>query len=178
MHADAVALLKGLRPADQRQDLLRRDFLAVLNTHPDATHRHARPDHLTAGALVLQADRSHVLLDLHGKVGRWLQFGGHVESDDTTLAGTALREAREESGIGDQLQLASSRPLRLDRHAAPCASGATYHLDVQFLAVCDGRPPPTVSDESHDVRWFGVTELPDDTDASVRALVSAALATR
>ena len=40
-----------------------------------------------------------MLLTLHRKVGRWLQLGGHCEPADTTLAGAALREATEESGL-------------------------------------------------------------------------------
>lgn len=178
VHADAIAVLSRWRPDDPEQNQLRQQYLGVLRSQPDATHRGARPDHLTAGALVVDAGREHVLLDLHGKVGRWLQFGGHIEPDDTTLAGTALREVQEESGIVDGVRLVSDLPLRLDRHPAPCAADARDHLDVQFLAECDGRPAATVSPESHDVRWFAVDTLPDDTDASVRALVRAALTTR
>ncbi len=40
-----------------------------------------------------------VLLTLHKTVDRWLQLGGHCEPGDTTLAGAALREAAEESGL-------------------------------------------------------------------------------
>ena len=52
--------------------------------------RACHPAHLTAGALVLSADRSHVLLTLHAKAHRWFHLGGHCEDDDETLADAAL----------------------------------------------------------------------------------------
>ena len=90
----------------------------------------------------------------------------------------ALREATEESGI-DGLLLIGAAPVRLDAHPAPCRPGrARRHLDVQFVAVAPPEARPRVSAESHDVRWFDVDALPSGTDASVRALVGAAVAQR
>ena len=102
LHVDAVRQLTGWRPSEAAQDQLRRSFLEYLADHPDGVWRRCRPDHVTASALVLSPDRSQVLLHLHGKVGRWLQFGGHPEPGDATLLGAALREAVEEGGLSDQ----------------------------------------------------------------------------
>ena len=175
LHADAVRLLAGWQPPDDAQDRLRRDFLQYLADHPDGVWRSCRPDHVTASALVLSPDRRQVLLHLHGKVGRWLQFGGHPEPGDATLIGAALREAVEEGGL-DALRPLLAEPVRLDRHPAPCAPGsARDHLDVQFALLAVQVLPPQVSAESHDVRWFAVDALPVDTDDSVRRLVDAAV---
>jgi 8-oxo-dGTP pyrophosphatase MutT (NUDIX family) len=175
LHADAVRLLAGWQPTEAAQDQLRRSFLTYLADHPDAVWRRCRPDHLTASAVVLSPDRSQVLLHLHGKVGRWLQFGGHPEPGDTSLLGAAVREAVEEGGL-DALQPLLPEPVRLDRHPAPCAPGsARDHLDVQFVLLADRVVPPRASTESQDVRWFAVDALPPDTDDSVRLLVEAAL---
>lgn len=175
LHADAVRLLAGWQPPDDAQDRLRRDFLEYLADHPDGVWRSCRPDHVTASALVLSPDRRQVLLHLHGKVGRWLQFGGHPEPGDATLIGAALREAVEEGGLG-ALRPLLAEPVRLDRHPAPCAPGsARDHLDVQFALLAAQVLPPQVSAESHDVQWFAVDALPADTDDSVRRLVDAAV---
>ena len=83
-----------------------------------------------------------MLLNLHRKAGRWFHFGGHLEPGDATLAGAALREATEESGLAGLM--VGAEPLHLDRHAvAFCDPGGTvHHLDVRFLAVADPRRPP------------------------------------
>jgi 8-oxo-dGTP pyrophosphatase MutT (NUDIX family) len=140
------------------------------------------PAHLTASVLVLDATASHVLLTLHRKGGFWGQLGGHCEPTDETLAGAALREAREESGI-DDVQLVGDLPVDLDRHALSSAFGTCgEHLDVRYAAVVPAGAQPVTSDESHDVAWFPVDALPDgcvdiaDLLVRARAAVSAATA--
>lgn len=130
------------------------------------------PDHLTASALVLDASRTSVLLVLHKKVGLWMQPGGHLEPADRTLAAAALREAVEETGVAG-LRLATGVPLDLDRHAAPC--GRRFHLDVRFLVLAVDGAATTVSDESHDVRWFPVDSLPADAVPDLAGLVQMGL---
>ncbi len=130
-------------------------WLAAL-AHPDALRRDHRPDHVTASALVLDGSATATLLVLHRKVGLWLQPGGHVDDVDVSLAAAALREAQEETGLPGLTT--DPVPVALDRHPAPC--GARDHLDVQFLLQARGRPDPTVSGESIDVRWWPVDDLP------------------
>lgn len=171
---DPAVELNAWRAPSVRQESLRHEFVQHTNSREHPASRESRPDHLTASALVLSTEGARVLLGLHRKVGLWLQFGGHVEEVDETLAAAGLREAREESGI-DSLVLHTRAPVQLDRHAAPCAVNARHHLDVQFLALTPADAVPVVSAESIDVRWFDVDDLPADTDEAVRALVAASL---
>lgn len=175
LSVSAVDELNDWQPPTASQSALRSDFIAHLSAHERGWERSCRPDHLTASALVLDNDGDRALLCLHRKVGLWLQFGGHIEDDDKSVADAALREATEESGILG-LTLVGSAPLRLDRHAAPCDDAARHHLDVQFLAVAPREVEPIVSSESLDVRWFPVDALPDQTDDAVRRLVADAVA--
>jgi 8-oxo-dGTP pyrophosphatase MutT (NUDIX family) len=169
-----VAALEYWRAPDLQQEVLRQEFLRHALTRIDADARTCLPDHITASALVVSEQRDFVLLGLHRKVGLWLQFGGHVETSDTTLADAALREAREESGLAT-MSLRNVMPTQLDRHAAPCSPDARHHLDVQYTAFVDGQPMPTVSDESLDVRWFPLDQIPDLTDTAVRRLIEASV---
>ncbi len=171
----ALAELSRWQPPSAAQASLRGAFVTHLETHDDGCERSCRPDHVTASALVVDSGGSQVLLCLHRKVGLWLQFGGHIEDVDASLAGAALREASEESGI-DTLTLVGTGPVRLDRHAAPCDGSARHHLDVQYLAVAPVGAEPTVSSESLDVRWFTPDALPEQTDDAVRQLVADAMA--
>ena len=149
-----------------------------MTSRPAAWSRSGRPDHLTASALVINVSRTCVLLGLHRKVGLWLQFGGHLEPSDRTLASAALREATGGVRTPDAAPGAPGAAPRLDRHPAPCAPDARDHLDVQFLATAPDDARPQVSDESADVRWFPVGALPHETDDAVRRLVRAATSSR
>jgi 8-oxo-dGTP pyrophosphatase MutT (NUDIX family) len=171
LHADAVRVLSEWRPAAGRQDALRRDFLAHLSAHEDGMWRECVPGHLTASAAVLDSTGERVLLTLHPKAGSWLQLGGHCERGDASLAGTALREAEEESGIAGLRLLPG--PLRVDRHRVWC-HGGSHHLDVQYAAVAPPGAQEKISAESDDLRWFPVDALPDRTDDVLRHLVRAA----
>lgn len=162
LHADALDVLSHWQAPTTEQDHLRASYADHLVAHDDGHRRTCFPAHLTAGALVLSHDRRQVLLNLHRKAGRWFHFGGHLETTDVTLAGAALREATEESGVRDLV--VEAEPLHLSRHVVeycdPC--GPVDHLDVRFLALHGSEVQPVASEESLDVRWWPVDGLPTD----------------
>ncbi|GAA3017240.1 MULTISPECIES: NUDIX hydrolase [Actinokineospora] len=159
-HPDAVATMSAWRPADPTQESLRQAFLGFLLARPDACLRACEPGHITASALVFDAHGEYVLLTLHPRVGRWLQLGGHCEPSDRTLAGAALREATEESGIAG-LRI-DPVPLHVDVHPITCSLGLpTRHFDVRFAVRAPEGAQPVRSAESLDLRWWPVDALPD-----------------
>ncbi|MER5883563.1 NUDIX hydrolase [Streptomyces sp. NPDC001941] len=168
LHDDATLVLKEY--GDQEE--LRTAYLDHLAAHEDAMWKACGAGHLTASALVVDPSRGRVLLTLHKKLGMWLQMGGHCEPGDATVAGAALREATEESGI-EGLVLLDGGPVRLDRHPipAPC----NWHLDVQYAALAPEGSVEAISDESLDLRWFAYDEVPAVADASVARLVERTL---
>jgi 8-oxo-dGTP pyrophosphatase MutT (NUDIX family) len=168
LHDDAFRLLDGLETTTDSQEELRRVYLKHLDEHADAMWRECADGHITASALVVDPEGGRVLLTFHRKMRMWLQMGGHCEPGDTTVAGAALREATEESGIPG-LRLLGGTPVRLDRHHTPCA----WHLDVQYAALAPRGAVEAISDESLDLRWFAYDEVADVADASVARLVEA-----
>lgn len=164
LHADALRVLGSWRAPGQEQEQLRRDFVGHLEESPDGLRRSCAGAHVTAGAVILCADHDHVLLTLHAKARRWFHMGGHCEEADATLAGAALREAEEESGIAGLVL--DPTPVHLDRHAvAFCGEHASVdHLDVRFVALAPAGAEHAVSEESLDVAWWPVDALPSTED--------------
>jgi len=174
LHADVVSTLSAWRPDTRAQRSLREAFLGFLAARPDACRRSCEAGHITASALVLSASGREVLLTLHPRVGAWLQLGGHCETSDTTLAGAALREAAEESGIADLT--IEPAPVHVDVHPITCSLGVpTRHFDVRFLVHAPSGAIPVRSDESLDLRWWPVDALPDpDGESGLAEMLSAA----
>ncbi len=139
---------------------------------PGLLTRAAAPGHVTASAVVLDDALTHTCLVLHGRIGLWVQPGGHLEEGDLSLPAAAARETVEETGLTGRTDPV---PLLLSRHRAPCRPGVVdWHLDVQHLIVAPRRPP-TVSAESKDVAWWPVQDLPADLAPGVGGAVTTAL---
>jgi 8-oxo-dGTP pyrophosphatase MutT (NUDIX family) len=172
-----TVLLAWVAPT-QPQARLCRDYLDFIAEHPTAAaSRGLRLGHLTASTLVLDHARERVLLTLHPAAGRWFQLGGHIEPGDTSLGDAALREATEESGI-EGLVL-DPTPIGLDRHSTRCKESSgqrspSVHWDIEFLAVAPPEAQQVISDESLDLAWFALDDLPELADDVVRGLVARA----
>lgn len=174
LHDDAVAVLASWQAPDAEQERLRVLYLRHLADRDDAVYRSCRPDHLTASALVVSTEGDHVVLTKHRKAGLWLQTGGHCEPGDQTLAGAAMREATEESGIAG-LSI-DPVPVLLSRHEVPFCGPVqpAHHLDVQFVVVAPPGAVPEISDESDALAWWPAESPPEPTDQDVRDLIAAA----
>ena len=167
LHASAVDLLTGWTPPDTDQDSVRHTVLAFLAAVPDACLRASVPGHITASAIVFDETLDNVLLTLHPRVGKWIQLGGHCEPTDTTVVDAATRETREESGL-PELSVTGDL-VEIHTHPITCSLGVpTRHLDLRFAAVAAGvRPTPVISDESVDLAWWPITDLPADAERPV-----------
>lgn len=157
------------------------DFIAAT---PHAWRRASIVGHLTASAWVVDRTRSYVALIHHRKLNLWLQPGGHVEDADASWRAAALREVTEETGLVRFIPQADDAKLfDVDVHAIPASPNepAHFHYDLRFLFVVDvdasvASPDSALlinAEETHDCRWFALTELLNDSslDASVRRMI-------
>jgi len=155
-------------PAELHSAALFRDFAAA---HADAAQRELAHGHLTGSAWLVSADEQHVLLTHHRKLDRWLQLGGHADGD-ANLARVALREAEEESGLGDLV--VEPQIFDLDRHLIPARGDDPqhWHYDVRFVVRASGGEAFRISDESHALAWRIIDEVARDQgiDESVRRM--------
>ena len=182
---DLAAELRAWEPSRPGQRALRDDTVALADAVAaaggSAADRDSGPEHVTASCFVVTRDLARVLLCFHGKGRFWVQVGGHVEPGDASLGAAALREAREESGVDDLVPLTTTAGVAavvdLDRHPLAGSFGrCRVHRDVGFVAFAAADARPVVSDESDDVRWFDVADLPPEVPPGFPARLSAALA--
>jgi 8-oxo-dGTP pyrophosphatase MutT (NUDIX family) len=172
--ADVIASLHAHSPADEREaDYVRRMVFLAAGDTPFARD-HFVPGHFTASAFVLSPDRKDLLLILHGKLGLWLQPGGHVDAADLDLLAAARREASEETGL-QGLQPLDPPLLDVDIHRIPPnprkGEPAHEHFDVRFVFVAPHRQLSAGSD-AQDARWVPLGEVEDaGTDESVSRAV-------
>ncbi|MCY1142917.1 NUDIX hydrolase [Actinoplanes sp. Pm04-4] len=179
LYADAVRVLSGWRATSDEGELGRQRALELLEDGAVAMTRAHRRGHVTASALVVD-HAGRVLLCLHGRLGKWMQLGGHCEAGDTSLAGAALREATEESGI-EGLTL-DPDPIDVDVHDVRCgpADGLpaepSVHYDVRFLLRAPSGAREQISDESADLAWFTPDALPSPLASGTVRQIAPALA--
>ncbi|MEX1245000.1 MAG: NUDIX domain-containing protein [Thermoanaerobaculia bacterium] len=117
--------------------------------------------HVTASAVVARPDGSAFLVVFHRKLSRWLQPGGHTEKEDASAFDTALREAREETGIARFDAPLGETIFDVDVHAIPAhgRDPAHHHFDVRFLLTAAGEPDPgAAEDPSRPMRWMSFEE--------------------
>jgi 8-oxo-dGTP pyrophosphatase MutT (NUDIX family) len=179
LYADAVRVLTTWTATSDEADLARKQTLELLADGPAAMTRAHRAGHVTASALVVD-DAGRVLLCLHGRLGMWMQLGGHCEAGDRTLAGAALREATEESGIAGLT--VDPEPIDVDVHEVRCGAGEgapaepSVHFDVRFLVRSPAGATEQISAESADLGWFAPGTLPSPLASGTVRQIAPALA--
>ncbi|BEL09769.1 NUDIX hydrolase [Actinoplanes sichuanensis] len=179
LYEDAVDVLSTWVATSEEAEGARKRTLDLLADGPVAMTRAHRVGHVTASALIVGDDR-RVLLCLHGRLGLWMQLGGHCEEADATLARAALREATEESGISGLLL--DPAPIDIDIHEVRCGArdGApaepSVHYDVRFLLRAPAGSVERISAESSDLRWFSPEALPAPLASGTIQQIAPALA--
>jgi 8-oxo-dGTP pyrophosphatase MutT (NUDIX family) len=152
-------------------------FAGFIHAHPWCCRRELAVGHLTGSAWLVDRAGGRVLLTHHRKLGRWLQLGGHADGDPD-LAGVALREAAEESGLAGLV--VEPDVFDLDRHWIPERGGEPghWHYDVRFVVRATVSEDFVVSGESHALAWRPVREVLacEGYDGSLRRMAAAWLA--
>lgn len=147
-------------------------------------HIHTEPgqyDH-TASAYIFRVDFSEpkIMLHRHKLLNRYMQFGGHIELNETPWQ-AIIHELREETGYDIQ-QLSLLQPERRMKHLtnavthpAPIAHSSHpfgsngsghFHTDIAYALIAHEAPKYTPHDgESTDIKLFTrreIAELPGD----------------
>ena len=140
-------------------------LLNLLREDTDISRRENLLAHLTASAWVVNPERNKVLMAYHNLYNSWAWLGGHADGEKDLLS-TALREAREESGIENvrpvSEEILSIETLCVEGHEkkgkyVPCH----LHLNVTYLLEADPTQALHVKpDENSAVAWIAVEDIP------------------
>jgi len=128
-------------------------FLALLQQEGCYQRNHL-PGHLTGSAFIIDKSRHYTLLTHHAKLNKWLQPGGHADGDEN-IAGVALREAREETGVTNFVFL-QENIFDIDIHLIPARKDFPehFHYDIRFLLEASRDERLVITEESHDLDWI------------------------
>ena len=119
--------------------------------------------HFCASVFVIDPSTRKILLVYHNQFKKWVQPGGHIETDETPEE-TALREVYEETGLKVQLlgehfprEDDFIRPLGIQKNRG---SNGDLHIDIIYAAI----PINVINVNNHDdeidgIGWFSREEL-------------------
>lgn len=133
-------------------------FLELLQ-HERCYHREHLPGHITGSAFIIDKTRHYTLLTHHAKLNKWLQPGGHADGDEN-IAGVALREAQEETGVNNFIFLRENI-FDIDIHLIPARKDFPehFHYDIRFLLDASRDEPLVITEESRDLGWIELTKV-------------------
>ncbi len=122
---------------------------------------HFEDGHFTGSVVVINEEKTKVLLMHHKKYGTWQQFGWHADGV-IDIRAEAIRELEEEAGIHENDIELSQDIFNFDIHSVPQVwqEPKHFHYDVAYLAVIDEDLPYLKQEaEVHDIQWFDITEV-------------------
>ena len=168
-----IHLLQAYSPAHSEEKIFQTEMMNFIERQENCFERFLETGHITASSWLLSKDHTKALLMHHTKLDRWVQLGGHCDGDPDVMR-VAIKEAREESGIG-QIRPVSNEIFDIDIHLIPAKDQicAHYHYDVRFLLETTSEELVVSNRESKELRWVGknIRELPTDSRSVVRMFI-------
>ena len=122
-----------------------------------------------AGALIIREGK--ILCQRRTDNGKWGLIGGLVEMNET-YAEAAMREAREETGL--EIRLDAFLGIFHNHNMVWSNGDAAHVLTAMFTAsILSGEP--RIDEESYELRFFDVQEMPELFAEDQRAALAAYL---
>ena len=152
-------------PKDAREESEKREILTLMEREGDRLLlRECSYAHMTASSVIVNRNRTKMLMAFHKIYQSWAWTGGHADGE-TDLLHVAMREAKEETGI-EHLRLIGGGVSSLEilpvwvHVKRGRAVGSHLHLNVSYLFEADDTLPLRVAeDENSAVGWLGIDRL-------------------
>ncbi len=165
------SLLSNYKPYDQHEKadfdsfnqffkLFDKDMWAV---------RDNKIGHLTASALILNKDRTKMLMGYHNIYKSWSWFGGHADGD-LNLYNVCLKELEEETGINknkfkqiynNDEQVIDFSVIAVGIHSKKGQIVSEHlHYNVSYLFEVDEQEPLNYRDDEHSgIAWININDF-------------------
>lgn len=166
-------------PPDEKEQHDIAKMQDLIQQYPNIMSPTCAIGHITGSGLVCDP-AGNMLLHRHKKLNKWLQFGGHIEGE-LDVAETALREAKEESGLKDVYHypiIDQPKPIDFDIHVIPESNNRPEHLHLDFrymLMTRDADRLNPIYDESQDFLWAHYRDILGTQDPEEQKLIDPAL---
>lgn len=153
------------RPSCEQEERDRQLMLQYIKLFPETIGtRQCEIAHMTASSLIFNEDRGKLLMAYHNIYQSWSWTGGHADGEEQLLE-TAVREAKEETGLGE-VRLISPEAQSLDilpvwghwkrgRYVS-----SHQHLNLTYLLEADESAEiRTKEDENSAVAWISLEKF-------------------
>lgn len=152
-------------PKDAREESEKREILTLMEREGDRLLlRECSYAHMTASSVIVNRNRTKMLMAFHKIYQSWAWTGGHADGDGDFEA-VARREAQEETGIQNLKKLgagaASLEVLPVWAHQKRGQMVVSHlHLNISYLFEADDTLPLRIAeDENSAVGWIPIAQL-------------------
>ena len=139
-------------------------MLNYIKDFDDVLTRQNQYGHFTSSAIVLNKERTKILMVYHKIYNSWAWVGGHSDGDSDFLY-VAMKEAKEETGIKNVApifkNIYSLELINVNGHEKRGKYvGSHVHLNVTYLLEADENEEIHIKeDENSGVKWIPINKV-------------------
>ena len=155
--------IENFKPMNEQEENDKRIILDYMKKNPDFLTRENQIAHFTTSIWTVNKERTKTLMVYHKIYDSWSWIGGHADGEED-LASVALRELKEETGVGNAVLVSkdifSLEILTVNGHMKKGKYVSSHlHFNVTYLAEADEEQALVMNEEENKgVKWFPFEE--------------------
>lgn len=156
--------IEDFNPYNEQEEIDKKIMLKYINDFSNVLTRENEYGHFTASGIVLNKERTKVLMIYHNIYKSWAWVGGHSDGDSNLLH-VAIKETMEETGIQNVKPILediySLEIVTVDGHIKRGKYvGSHVHLNLTYLLETTEKEHIQIKqDENSGVKWIPIEEI-------------------